>query len=79
MAMGMPPIFSMSSLSNDDALDRVQDLKAELRAIEFWDADYWRKAQPEGYETLANAARQERRAEILSQLPSLKSATGLKE
>jgi hypothetical protein len=61
----------MPSISHQDGLDRVELLTAELRAIEHWDADYWRKARPEVYETLAYTARRERLAEILSQLSSL--------
>jgi hypothetical protein len=60
-------------------LDRNELLAAELKAIEHWDAEYWRKAWPDTYETLAYMARRERRAEILSQLrilmPQLNNGT----
>lgn len=65
----------MSPRSNNDTVDRVPELVAELRAIELWDVDYWRKVRREEYETLAYTARQERRAEILSHLLSLNSST----
>jgi hypothetical protein len=56
---------------NDDGWGQVERLVAELRAIERWNADYWGNSDPETYETLAFVARRERRAEILSQLPTL--------
>ena len=61
----------MSLPPTSNTLDRVELLAAELKAIEHWDADYWRKAQPEIYETRGYTARRERRAEILSQLRCL--------
>lgn len=61
----------MRRLSNDDGLDNVELLVAELRAIERWDADYWRDARPQAYEILAYTRRRETRAEILSELLSL--------
>lgn len=54
-----------------DGWDKVEQLVAELRAIELWDTSYWRNARPDVYETISHAARQERRAEILSHLLSL--------
>jgi hypothetical protein len=52
-------------------LQKVELLVAELKAIEFWDAAYWRGEQSQMLETLAYTARRERRAEILSQLHRL--------
>jgi PilZ domain len=54
-------------------LDVTEALVAELKAIEQWDAAYWRNPSPEEYETLAFVARGKRRCEILSQLLSIKS------
>jgi hypothetical protein len=54
-----------------DALNQVDRLVAELRAVEHWDADYWRKGDPEVYEIVAFVTRQKRRTEILSQLVNL--------
>src|SRR5205807_2230006 len=51
--------------------DGAEGLVAELKAIEQWDAAYWRTPSPEAYETLAFVARGKRRCEILSQLLSL--------
>jgi hypothetical protein len=56
---------------NSNELDRIEQLVAELRAVEWWDVGHWRKRRPEDYEILAFRARQERRSEILSQLVSL--------
>ena len=54
-------------------LDEAGGLVAELKAIEQWDAAYWRNPSPEEYETLAFVARGKRRCEILSRLLSIKS------
>ena len=43
-------------------------LLAELRAIELWDDQYWRSSRHAWWETIAMLNRQQRRAEILSQL-----------
>ena len=61
----------MRSALNDDGMDRVERLVAELRAIERLNVDYWWKDGPETYEMLGFLARRERRAEILSQLLTL--------
>jgi len=61
----------MRSVSDNDALNQVERLVAELRAIERWDADHWRKCDPEAYEMVAFVARRTRRTEILSQLVTL--------
>jgi len=61
----------MEPVPDKDGLDEVARLVAELRAIEWWDADYWRTSRPEGYEAIAFVARQKRRSEILVQLVSL--------
>jgi PilZ domain len=52
-------------------VDEAGGLVAELRAIEQWDAAYWRNPSPETYETVAFVARAKRRCEILSQLLSI--------
>jgi hypothetical protein len=54
-----------------DGLNKVESLVAELKAIECWDAAYWRGDRSQMVESLAYIARGERRAEILSQLRSL--------
>lgn len=56
---------------DNDGLNRVERLVGELRAIERWDADYWRNKLPIADEVLAFVARRKRRAEILSQLLTL--------
>ena len=56
---------------DSDALNQIERLVEELRAVEQWDADYWRKGGPEAFEVLAFAARRKRRSEILSQLLKL--------
>ena len=61
----------MRSVPDNDALNRIERLVGELRVIERWDADHWRKSDPERYEMLALVARRKRRAEILSQLLTL--------
>jgi hypothetical protein len=61
----------MPSVSDSDGWSRVERLVEELRAIERWDANYWRNRYLDAYEMLAFAARRERRAEILSQLLTL--------
>ena len=48
--------------------DEAEALVVELKAIEQWDAAYWRTPSPEAYETLAFVARGKSRCEILSQL-----------
>jgi hypothetical protein len=54
-----------------DGLRKVELLIAELKAIEHWDASYWRGGRTQMVETLAYTARGRRRAEILSQLRNL--------
>ena len=55
-------------LSDNDGWSLVGRLVEEMRAIEHWDADYWRNHHPEAYELLAFVARRKRHVEILSQL-----------
>lgn len=43
-------------------------LSAELKAIEFWDAEYCRKSEPESFEKIAFSLRQKRRRAIIRQL-----------
>ena len=69
----------MRSLPNNEVLSQVERLLGELRAIERWDADYWRNRHPEAYERLAFVARRKRRAEILSQLRTLIPPLDIKE
>jgi hypothetical protein len=54
----------------EKALDEVQTLVAELKAVEQWDVSYLRNPKPEKYQTLAFVARGNRRCELLSQLLS---------
>ena len=61
----------MRSVLDNDGWDRVERLVAELRAVERWDADYWRNIDPRAYEMFAFVARRKRRAEVLSQLLTL--------
>jgi hypothetical protein len=61
----------MQSVPDNDALNQVERLAAELRAIEHWDFDYWLRAVPERSETLAFVARRKRSTEIISQLLTL--------
>ena len=58
-----------------EAQEEAGALVAELKAIEQWDAAYWRNPSPQTYETLAFVARSKRRCEILSQLLSVLPAT----
>ena len=64
-------MVNMPPLSDHDKSRKVEMLVAELIAIEQFDADYWRKARPEVFETLAYDARRDRRAEVLSELRRL--------
>lgn len=43
-------------------------LGAELRAIEFWDAEYCGKSEPEDYEKIAFSLRKKRRNAIIRQM-----------
>lgn len=63
----MPALCAMRLLRKD-VIGKIEPLAAEPEAIEWWDASYWRSNRPEVYETLALAARQKRRSEILDQL-----------
>jgi hypothetical protein len=65
--------------SDKDGWSRVEGPVEELRAIDRWDANYWRKPHPEAYEMLASVARRKRRAEILSQLVTFIPPLGIKE
>jgi hypothetical protein len=60
----------MPSVPDNDK-DRVERLVVELEAIELWDADFWRKRDPQVYEMTAFVGRRKRRAEILSQILTL--------
>jgi hypothetical protein len=46
----------------------VERLLSELRAIERWDTEYWRKPRPEWHEKGAFVSRQKRRCEIIRHL-----------
>ena len=61
----------MRSVPDNDALTQVERLVGELRAIERWNTDHWRKRDPKRYEVFAFVARRKRRAEILSELLTL--------
>lgn len=54
--------------SDNDGWSRVEQLVEELRAIDYWDANYRRSPHTEAYEMLAFVARRKRHAEILSRL-----------
>lgn len=56
------------AVASKEVMGKIELLVAELEAIEWWDAVYWRSKRPEVYETLALAARQKRRSEVLDQL-----------
>jgi hypothetical protein len=60
----------MQAGADSDEFDRAEKLVAELRAIEFWDVQYWQSSRSESAEVLAFRARQRRRTEILTQLTS---------
>jgi hypothetical protein len=49
-------------------LETLTRLCAELEAIEFWNARYRRKQEPEAYETIAFQRRKKRRSEIVRQI-----------
>lgn len=53
-----------------ETMEQVEKLTSELRAIIHWDAEYWRRACPEWYETVAFMSRQRRRIEIIRDLSS---------
>ncbi len=55
---------------DNSELDRVDRLIAELKAIDWWDADYGRNESPREDVVAAFHARQERRAEIISKITS---------
>lgn len=55
----------------DEALEQVEKLVGELRAISHWDAEYRRHRRPKWYETIAYISRQRRRSEILDHLVAL--------
>ena len=63
----------MRHVLSDETVGELEKLVSELRAIRHWDTEYRRSRFPECYETLAFAARQERRSEIILQLLRLSS------
>jgi hypothetical protein len=58
------------AIEND--LGDIESLLAELKAIELWDAAYWRNRDPEIYETIAFVTRTRRRKEIIQQTVALR-------
>ena len=54
----------------DEAIEPVEQLLSELRAIERWDTEYWRKPRPEWHDKGAFVSRQKRRREIIRHLLS---------
>lgn len=58
---------------SDGAIEQVEKLVSELRAISHWDAEYKRHRCPEWYETVAYASRQKRRSEIIRQLYKIRT------
>jgi hypothetical protein len=49
-------------------LEALRMLCAELRAIDFWNASYWRISKPKKYEKIAFQQRKKRRREIIEQI-----------
>jgi hypothetical protein len=66
------PVFAkgkgVRQILSDEAIGELEKLVSELRAISYWDAEYWRQRCPERYETVAFVSRQKRRSEIIRQL-----------
>lgn len=60
--------------SESEALDKIESLVAELKAIERWDAAHWKAACRDLGEIMAFQHLRMRRSEILSQLFRLLSA-----
>lgn len=58
----------MRKALSDETIKPVEPLLSELRAIERWDTEYWRKPRPEWHEKGAFVSRQKRRGEIIRQL-----------
>jgi hypothetical protein len=56
-------------------MSHFDTLKAELFAIDRWDAWYWKSKDPERYETIAHFQRRRRRAEIISELVREKTSS----
>jgi hypothetical protein len=63
----------MRRIVSDGALERLEELVSELRAISYWDAEYKRHRCPEWYETVAYVSRQKRRSDIIRQLYKIKT------
>jgi hypothetical protein len=57
--------------SEDEALEKIERLVAELRAIERFDERHWKEGCPKLTEMLAFESRQDRRRAILSELTAL--------
>jgi hypothetical protein len=53
-----------------EAIENIEKLVSELRAISHWDSEYLQRDCPERYETVAYVSRQKRRREILDHLES---------
>jgi hypothetical protein len=51
-----------------DRREQAERLLADLKAIEQWNAAYWRNSDPYVYETSAFLARESRRSEITLQI-----------
>jgi hypothetical protein len=58
----------MAQLVEDKAVEVKDTLVQELKAIDLWDLQYWRKPRWEPYEKAAFLSRQRRRAEIMRAL-----------
>lgn len=58
----------MQQTLGGETIEPVERLLSELRAIERWDTEYWRKSRPEWHEKGAFVSRQKRRGEIIRQL-----------
>ena len=58
----------MKQVVGDETIEKIETLECELRAIDRWDIDYWRKSRREAYERAAYLSRQTRRSEIMLKL-----------
>jgi hypothetical protein len=58
----------MAQLVEGRSGETKSTLVQELKAIDQWDIDYWRKTRREPYEKAAFLSRQRRRAEIMRAL-----------
>jgi hypothetical protein len=55
-------------------MTRLEDLKAELEAIDRLNRSYWQMREPDPYERLGYLVRQDRRRELIAELLKLMQA-----